>query len=77
MQLTDLSFNRYKKAKPKGFVFFVLVSVGRRFPYTNGLVKCVFVWKYDKSFVTFIIQLVYIDKVISEVTSIVVGNLKG
>lgn len=35
MQLTDLSFNRYKKAKPKGFVFFVLVSVDRRFPYTK------------------------------------------
>ena len=81
MQPTDLSFNRYKKAKSKGFVFFVVVSVGRRqvghSPIQNGLVKCVFVWKYDKSSVTFMIQLVYIDKVISQVTSIVVGNLKG
>ncbi|MEI4526431.1 hypothetical protein [Priestia megaterium] len=43
----------------------------------NGLVMCVFVWKYNKSSVTFMIQLVYIDKVISQVASIVVGNLKG
>jgi len=43
----------------------------------NGLVMCVFAWKYNKSSVTFLIKLVYIDKVISQVASIVVGNLKG
>lgn len=31
----------------------------------NGLVMCVFVWKYNESSVTFLIKLVYINKVIS------------